>query len=137
MNSEMAVPILKPIAYNPCHLSSRAIHLMFKFMLIFYHPQDIDTFEDSYEDLLALVERMPGVLRRQVIHVTGSPAGKSPFYRILEVYYEDQAQLNQSLLSAAGQEAGKQIQSFPAQSFEMVFADVYEESGGQTTHIGA
>jgi hypothetical protein len=105
---------------------------MFKFMLIFYHPDDSTAFENSYQDLLALVERMPHILRRQVIHVVGSPTGKSPFHRILEVYYEDREQLNLSLLSAAGQEAGGQIQTFPAGSFGLLFADVYEEAGGQT-----
>jgi uncharacterized protein (TIGR02118 family) len=105
---------------------------MFKFMLIFYHPADAPAFENSYQDLLALVERMPFIQRRQVIHVTGSPTGKSPYYRILEVYYEDQERLNQSLLSPAGQEAGRQIQTFPPKSFELIFAEVYEEAGGQT-----
>jgi uncharacterized protein (TIGR02118 family) len=106
--------------------------LMFKFMLMFYQPSDLAVFEDSYQNLLALVERMPDVQRRQVIHVVGSPAGASKFYRILEVYYADQTQMNQSLLSPAGQEAGQQIQSFPSQSFELAFADVYEEAGGVT-----
>lgn len=105
---------------------------MFKFMLMFYQPPDLEAFENRYQDLLALVERMPDVLRRQVIHVVGSPSGVSKFYRILEVYFIDQAQMNQSLLSPAGQEAGQQIQSFPPQSFELAFADVYEEAGGVT-----
>jgi uncharacterized protein (TIGR02118 family) len=105
---------------------------MFKFMLIFHHPEDIVTFENVYQDLLALVERMPEITRRQVIHVTGSPTGRSPYYRILEVYYADQEAMNRSLLSKAGQEAGGEIQKFPANTFEMVFAEVYEETGGAT-----
>jgi uncharacterized protein (TIGR02118 family) len=116
---------------------------MFKFMLIFYPPADTEAFENSYADLLALVERMPGIQRRQVSHVVGSPTGKSPIHRILEVYYEDRDALNHSLLSTAGQEAGRQIQTFPAKSFELVFAEVYEETGGSTptpnspSHTGA
>lgn len=105
---------------------------MFKFMLIFFHPEDIVSFENRYQDLLALVERMPEITRRQVIHITGSPVGPSPYYRILEVYYADQDAMNRSLLSPAGQEAGGEIQKFPANSFEMAFAEVYEEEGGFT-----
>jgi uncharacterized protein (TIGR02118 family) len=105
---------------------------MFKFMLIFYHPEDIVAFENRYQDLLALVERMPEIIRRQVIHVTGSPSGRSPYYRILEVYYIDQEAMNRSLLSPAGQEAGGEIQKFAANAFEMAFAEVYEEAGGAT-----
>lgn len=105
---------------------------MFKFMMLFRHPDDIDQFENRYNDLLGLVERMPYIRRRQVIHVLGSPTGKSPYYRILEVYYEDRQSMEASLLSKQGQEAGGEISKFPAGSFEMIFADVYEEAGGHT-----
>jgi hypothetical protein len=105
---------------------------MFKFMMLFRQPANIVAFENAYNELLAKVEIMPDILRRQVIHVTGSPSGQSPYYRILEVYYENEAQMRMSMLSAAGQAAGGQIQTFPVDSFEMIFAEVYEETGGQT-----
>ncbi|MDX2075516.1 MAG: EthD family reductase [bacterium] len=105
---------------------------MFKFMMLFHHPDNLDAFENSYNDLLGLVERMPNVRRRQVIDVFGSPTGKAPYYRILEVYYDDRATMEASLLSKQGQEAGGQIATFPTGSFEMIFADVYEEVGGST-----
>lgn len=105
---------------------------MFKFMMLFHHPENIEKFENSYNDLLGLVERMPDVRRRQVIHVLGSPAGKSQYYRILEVYFDDRASMEASLLSKQGQEAGGQIATFPTGSYEMIFADVYEEAGGRT-----
>ncbi len=106
---------------------------MFKFMMLFYQPDDLTAFENSYNDLLALVERMPHIQRRQVITVTGSPAGLSPYYRILEVYFENQQQMEAALISPAGQEAGGQIMMFPPESFETIFAEVYEEAGGRTT----
>lgn len=105
---------------------------MHKFMMIFYQPLNPERFEDSYNSLLALVERMPYILRRQVITVTGSPMGQSNILRILEVYYESSAKMQESLMSPPGQEAGGQIATFPQGSFEMVFADVYEEDGGYT-----
>jgi uncharacterized protein (TIGR02118 family) len=105
---------------------------MFKFMILFYHPDSSDRFENSYNDLLALVERMPSIKRRQVISVLGSPMGESPYYRILEVYFEDRQVMEDALLSPAGQEAGGQLMTFPQGSFETIFADVYEEEGGHT-----
>ena len=105
---------------------------MHKFMMVFHKPENMEAFENSYNDLLALVERMPDVQRRQVISVTGSPVGDSRFYRILEVYFSDQPHMEQSLLSSAGQEAGGQMMTFPEGTFEMIFAEVYEEDGGQT-----
>ncbi|MBC8100935.1 MAG: hypothetical protein H7Y11_15955 [Armatimonadetes bacterium] len=105
---------------------------MFKFMLMFTQPPDVSTFENSYQDLLALIERMPHIQRRQVVHITGSPAGAARLYRVLEVYFADETQMRAALLSAAGQEAGGEIQRFPVGTFELVFAEVYEEAGGNT-----
>lgn len=105
---------------------------MFKFMMIFQQPANIAEFESAYNDLLALVERMPGIRRRQVISVLGSPLGASSLYRILEVYYDSQTALEDSLKSPAGQEAGGELRRFPPDSFELIFAEVYEEDGGQT-----
>ena len=106
---------------------------MYKFMMLFKNPRDQEAFENSYNDLLALVERMPDVVRRQVINVEGSPTGRSPYYRILEVYFESKEKMEESLLSEAGQEAGGQINTFKKYAYEMIFADVFEEAGGQTT----
>jgi len=105
---------------------------MVKFMIMFYTPADSQAFETRYNELLALVERMPDVQRRQVINVLGSPTGEARYHRILEVYYTDYDQLQQSLNSKQGQEAGGDLARFPAKSFDMMFADVYEETGGQT-----
>jgi uncharacterized protein (TIGR02118 family) len=88
--------------------------------------------EDAYTHFLAQVEQMPHVARRQVNAVTGSPVGESPYYRVLEVYFDDSAHLQESLNSPSGQQAGAALNRFPSGSFEMFFAEVYEESGGQT-----
>lgn len=105
---------------------------MFKFMILFRPPAEIDPFENSYNDLLALIERMPHVVRRQVVSVIGSPLGAAPYYRILEVYFPDQATMQEALRTPQGQEAGSQMATFPGGSFEMIFAEVYEEQGGRT-----
>jgi uncharacterized protein (TIGR02118 family) len=106
---------------------------MVKFMILFLKPAKIDEFETAYNDFLALIERMPDVTRRQVVHVNGSPTGFAPYYRILEIYFEDMPTLIGALKSRAGQEAGGELaRRFPEKSFEAVFAEVYEETGGQT-----
>lgn len=107
---------------------------MYKFMMIFNKPatSTMDAFENRYNDLLALVERMPNIVRRQVINVYGSPLGDPRIYRILEVYFDSREQMEDSLKSKSGQEAGTELFKFPAKSFEMVFAEVYEEVGGYT-----
>ena len=92
----------------------------------------MDSFENIYADFLALVERMPNITRRQVVHVTGSPQGTPPFYRILEIYFESPQQQQEALMSTVGQEAGQELGRLPPGAVQLLFADVYEESGSST-----
>ncbi len=103
---------------------------MIKFMILFCMPEDAETFENIYQDFLALVERMPNILRRQVVHVTGSPQGAPEIYRILEIYFESTEKQTEALLSPAGQEAGAELARLPAGAAQLLFAEVYEEDGG-------
>lgn len=105
---------------------------MIKFMVMFRQPDQAERFESIYQDFLALVERMPHILRRQVVHVSGSPGGAAEYYRILEIYFESLDMQTEALMSAAGQEAGAELYRLPKDSFELLFADVYEEEGGST-----
>lgn len=105
---------------------------MIKFMVMFRQPDNAERFENIYQDFLALVERIPHILRRQVVHVTGSPGGVSEYFRILEIYFEALDIQNEALMSAAGQEAGAELYRLPKDSFELLYADVYEEDGGST-----
>ena len=105
---------------------------MIKFMVMFRQPDNAERFESTYQDFLALVERIPNIQRRQVVHVTGSPAGAAEYYRILEIYFESLDQQTEALMSDAGQEAGAELYRLPKDSFDIMFADVYEEAGGST-----
>ena len=105
---------------------------MIKFMILFRPPEDAERFENVYQDFLALVERMPNILRRQVAHVTGSPQGTPEIYRILELYFESTDTQTEALLSDAGQEAGSELQRLPNDAYQLLHVDVYEEQGGNT-----
>lgn len=111
---------------------------MVKFMMIFYQPDSVMKFENMYNDLLALVERMPAITRRQVVNSLGSLTGTARIYRILEVYFEDETLMRAALMSARGQEAGAELRTrFPRDSYEIIYAQVYEEAGGHTPQASA
>lgn len=105
---------------------------MVKFMILFDKPRDLARFEDSYNRFLALIERIPDITRRQVINVLGSPSGTPSTYRILEVYFRDYDALTAALRAPEGQAAGGVLNEFPVGTFELLFAEVYEEVGSST-----
>jgi uncharacterized protein (TIGR02118 family) len=105
---------------------------MFKFVVMFKKPSKPEDFENSYNDFLALVERMPNITRRQVIHVMGSPQGEAVYYRGLELYFASDEDMKAALMSTEGQEAGNELARFEEGRFEVYFSAVYEEEGGST-----
>jgi uncharacterized protein (TIGR02118 family) len=106
---------------------------MVKFVVMFHNPDNLGAFENAYNDFLALVERMPGIARRQVVSITGSPTGEARYYRMLEIYFEDMMQMQESLRSPGGQEAGAElVRRFPRGGVETLIAEVFEETGGRT-----
>lgn len=106
---------------------------MIKFIIAFEKPEFANVFENAYNDLLALIERMPHIARRQVVSVLGSPVGQPPFYRILEIYFDSIEAMEAALRSPAGQEAGAELgRRFRAGSYRAFYAEVFEESGGST-----
>ena len=98
-----------------------------KLSLIFAHPPDPEAFEERYNNNLALLEKMPNLLRRQACVVLGGPGGKSPYYRILEFYFESFDLLDAALTSAEGRAAGNDLMQFAGQKVELVFSEVFEE----------
>lgn len=105
---------------------------MVKLVVLFRHPTDAAVFDDNYNRFFTLLEQIPTILRRQVADVIGSPMGESPYYRVVEAYFESPHDMREALLSPIGQSAGGQLRTFPAESFDMFFAEVYEEAGGRT-----
>jgi uncharacterized protein (TIGR02118 family) len=100
---------------------------MVKVTILFKQPADETTFETRYNANLALMEQLPGLQRRQACFVLGSPAGRSPYYRILELYFEDAAAMDAALRSPEGVKAGADLVAFMGQNAEVIFAEVFEE----------
>lgn len=99
---------------------------MVKLTILYHQPVDESNFETRYNQNLALLEKMPGIRRRQACMVLGGPGGKSPYHRILEFYFDDYDQLDKAMLSEEGRTAGADLMQF-ARDSELIFADVFED----------
>ncbi len=99
---------------------------MVKLSILYRRPADEPAFEAQYNQNLALMEKLPGIQRRQAGLVLGSPSGQSPYRRILELYFTDFPTLDQALLSTEGRAAGAHLMTF-ARDAEVIFSEVFEE----------
>lgn len=98
-----------------------------KLVLLFKKPSNEDDFEDYYVRNLALLEKLPGIMRRQANIILGSPSGNSPYYRILELYFETFEALDAAMTSAAGVMAGQQLMKSVGNQVEIMFAEVFDD----------
>lgn len=100
---------------------------MVKLVLLFKRPSDENGFEEGYVHVLALLEKMPGILRRQANMVLGGPLGSSPYYRILEFYFDSFETMDAAMTSAQGAAAGKGLMETAGADVELLFVDVFED----------
>jgi uncharacterized protein (TIGR02118 family) len=105
---------------------------MIKLTILYRKPDDLSAFEAFYIPNLALMERIPGVIRREVSVVYGAPGGEAAYHRMLELYFEDKDTLTTGMTSEAGQAAGHHLMQHAAQLAELFFSEVFEEAGGST-----
>ncbi|MCI0713272.1 MAG: EthD family reductase [Chloroflexi bacterium] len=106
---------------------------MVKLVILYKHPKDEDAFEQGYVNSLALLEKMPGIIRQQANIVLGNPEGRSPYYRILELYFDSYDNLDAALRSPEGVAAGRLLMSFAGDLVELLFVDVFEDDLSKET----
>jgi uncharacterized protein (TIGR02118 family) len=87
---------------------------MVKVVVLYNHPDDPEAFESYYASThLPLAAKMPHVARFEASRVVGTPDGSAPpFYRIAEVSYATQEDLQASMGTPEGQATVQDIGNF-------------------------
>lgn len=82
--------------------------------ILYHHPQDPQAFERYYaETHLPLAAKVKGIGRLELTRFgPGSDASKPAYYRMAELYFPDQAQLEASLGSPEGQTTVSDMSNF-------------------------
>lgn len=78
---------------------------MMKITVLYGHPTSLDAFEKHYENNhLPLVSKIKEVARIELTKFVAGADGRRPdFYRMAELYFTSQAQMEQARGSAEGQ----------------------------------
>jgi len=98
---------------------------MVKLIALFKKPTDTNSFEEHYNNVhIPLVKKMPSMTRFETLKITGAPMTTPQFYRIAEMYFENQGALNASMMSQEGIAAAKDLMSFARDVVQLFFAEV-------------
>ncbi|MCL4540473.1 MAG: EthD family reductase [Bacteroidetes bacterium] len=100
---------------------------MVKLVALFKKPTDPTSFEEHYENVhLPLINKMPGMKRIEISKVTGAPMTQPQFYRMAEMYFDDQNALNTAIVSPEGMASAKDLMGFARDVVQIFFAEVRE-----------
>ncbi len=100
---------------------------MVKLVALFKKPADAASFDEHYESVhISLVSKMPGMKKIEISKVTGAPMSTPQFYRMAEMYFDDQSALNKAIMSPEGMAAAKDLLGFAKDVVQMFFAEVKE-----------
>lgn len=99
---------------------------MIKVTVLFNHPANSREFERYYaETHLPLAAKMQGFSRLELTRFGPGPdGGRPPYYRMAELYFPSQAQMQTTLGSAEGQAAVADIGNFATGGVTMLFGSV-------------
>ena len=99
---------------------------MMKITVLYDHPNNPDEFEKYYEGThLPLAAKMKGVDRLELTKFLSAPDGGKPaFYRMAELYFTTQEQMEQTLESAEGQATVSDLQNFAAGAFTVLIGSI-------------
>jgi len=98
---------------------------MVKLVALFKKPPDVNSFDDHYERIhLPLVKNMPGTKKIETSKITGAPISQPQFYRMAEMYFENQQAMDAAMMSPEGTAAAKDLMSFAKEVVQMFFCEV-------------
>ncbi len=99
---------------------------MIKVTVLYGHPQDSAAFEQYYAGVhLPIAARMQGVSRLELTRFAPGPDGSAPaYYRMAELYFADQEQLQRTLGSPEGQATVADLPNFANGGFTVLMGAV-------------
>lgn len=100
---------------------------MVKLVAMFKKPADTDSFEEHYRNVhLGLIRKMPGMKKLDISKITGAPMSTPQFYRMAEMYFDDQTTLNKAIMSPEGIAAARDLLGFARDVVQLFYAEVSE-----------
>ena len=101
---------------------------MVKLIALYKQPENKEQFNDHYYNVhTPLAKAMPGLEKVEVTEMFGSPAGDSKYYLMAELYFKDKKTLFDSMGSAEGKAAAKDLMGFAGPLVTMMFGEVVEK----------
>lgn len=86
---------------------------MAKVIALYKQPENKEEFDEHYFNVHSpLTAKIPGLREMNVTKIVGSPMGKSDFYLLCEMIYDDMDSLQTAMKTDEGKASGKDVMGF-------------------------
>ena len=100
---------------------------MIKLIALFKKPEDVDVFEQHYNDVhVPLIKQVPYMRNFVSSKAFGAPRGEPAYYRVAEMWFDDRTSFDKAMASDANRAAGKDLMSFARDVVTMIFVESHE-----------
>lgn len=86
---------------------------MVKLIALYKQPEDKEKFDEHYfHTHTPITKKIPGLRDMKVTKIVGSPMGKSDYYLLCEMFYDDHESLQMAMKTDEGRASGKDVMKF-------------------------
>lgn len=99
---------------------------MLKITVLYGQPSDPAAFEEHYAKThIPLAEKIPALKQFEVCRVVATPDGSPPpFYRIAELWFENEADMQTAMASEEGQATNADVANFATGGATVLISEV-------------
>lgn len=101
---------------------------MAKVIALYEQPEDKEKFDAHYFNThTPITKKIPGLRDMKVTKIIGSPAGKSPYYLLCEMVYDDLESLQKAMQTDEGKASGKDVMQFAGDIVTLMIGEEVDE----------
>lgn len=101
---------------------------MAKLIALYKQPEDQKKFDEHYFNVhTPITKKIPGLREMNVTKILGSPMGKSEYYLLCEMIYDDQEALQTAMKTDEGKASGKDVMQFAGDLVTLMIGEEIDE----------
>ncbi|MGX9933270.1 EthD family reductase [Virgibacillus salarius] len=101
---------------------------MVKLIALYKQPEDKEEFDEHYFNThTPITKKIPGLREMKVTRIVGSPMGKSDYYLLCEMYYDNHDALKQAMKTAEGKASGKDVMNFAGDIVSLMIGEEIDD----------
>lgn len=101
---------------------------MAKLIALYKQPKDKEAFDEHYFNThTPITKEIPGLREMKVTKIIGSPMGKSDYYLLCEMVYDDLDSLQTAMKTDEGKASGKDVMKFAGDIVTLMIGEEIED----------